>query len=655
MAENNPGIGNGDDDGDEGCSGWFLEEAACSDKDSDFEHLFDGSDESDVSDLVDNASVNQGNSLQLFQQQEAESESLVVEDLKRKYLHSPETKTVSDLSPQLQNVHITPRKPKKRKNLFPSGSDVEHEAESTTSPLQVENKVDNEVGSSADIDDSGVGLSCSRNPESSEATVNTETAALEQSQVSKTKTIASADTTELTGRDAVTVLMKTSNRRALIMHKCKCAYGISFNELVRPFKSNKTMSSDWTVLVYGINEETLNGGRQVLTNQCDFLYAESFLCVALCLFKFKSQKCRDTVNNLLKTAWGINDLQILSDPPRTTSTAVSLFWYQRSAKYGENCSGSFPEWILTQTSLNHRLGAEKPFELSQMIQYAYDHNIQEESDLALQYAVLADSDQNARAFLKANSQSKIIKDAINMVRLYRRAQMRQMTISEWIHQRCKEVPGDREEGWRTIAQFLRFQGIEYIWFLSCMTRFLRGVPKKSCICFFGPPNTGKSMFAMSLLKFLGGKTVTFANHTSHFWLSPLIDAKIGLIDDVTMPCWRYFDQYLRGGLDGNEVCLDAKHRQPVQTKFPPMLLTSNTDLKAEDSLKYLHSRVTCFNFKEQMPVHLGQTKFTFDDQCWKSFFKRFWIHLQLSDQEDDDDEPAQQPLRLDPRQDSKSL
>lgn len=654
MADNDPGTNTNDDDGDEGASGWFLEEAACSDKDSDFEHLFDESDESDVSDLVDNATVMQGNSRQLFQQQEAESDSLVVEKLKRKYLHSPNAKEVAELSPQLKNVHITPRKAKKsKKTLFATGS-IENEAESTTSPLQVEEQVENEVGST-EVLDSGVGLSCTRNPESPEATENIETAALATSRVSKTKTIASADTTELTGRDAVHVLMKSSNHRALIIHKCKVAYGISFNELVRTFKSNKTMSFDWTILVYGVSEETLNGGKQVIINQCEFLYAESFLCIVLALCKFKSQKCRDTVHNLLKVAWGINDLQVICDPPRTASTAVSLFWFQRSSKYSENCFGTLPDWVLTQTSLNHRLAAERPFELSQMIQFAYDQNIQDESDLALQYALLADSDYNAKAFLKANSQSKIIKDAINMVRLYRRAQMRQMTISEWIFQRCKEVPGDREEGWRVIAQFLRFQGIEYIWFISCMTRFLRGVPKKSCMLFWGPPNTGKSMFAMSLLRFMGGKTLTFANHTSHFWLQPLIDAKIGLIDDVTMLCWKYFDQYLRGGLDGNEVCLDAKHKTPVQTKFPPMLLTSNTDLKAEDSLKYLHSRVTCFNFKEQMPVHLGQTKYVFDDLCWKSFFKRFWKHLQLSDQEDDDDEPAQQPLRLDPRKDPKSL
>lgn len=314
-----------------------------------------------------------------------------------------------------------------------------------------------------------------------------------------------------------------------------------------------------------------------------------------------------------------------------------------------------PDWILTQTSLSHRLAAEKPFELSAMIQYAYDNNITDECELALAYAMLADSEHNAKAFLKTNSQSKYIKDAITMVRHYKRAQMRSMSMSEWINHCCNEVKDDEKpEGWRCIANFLRFQKVEVIWFVSVMTRFLRRVPKKSCICFWGPPNTGKSMFAYSLCRFLKGRTITFANHGSQFWLSPLLDAKVGLLDDVTMTAWRYFDQYLRGGLDGNDVCVDAKHRQPVQTKFPPMLLTSNTDLKSEDSLKYLHSRVTTFHFPETMPVHLGETKFAFDDACWKSFFRRFWKHLQLSDQEDDD-EPTERPLRLDPRCDPQSL
>lgn len=235
-----------------------------------------------------------------------------------------------------------------------------------------------------------------------------------------------------------------------------------------------------------------------------------------------------------------------------------------------------------------------------------------------------------------------------MVKFYTRAEIRMATMSEWIHKRCGAVTPGEAGDWKNIVCFLRYQRVEFANFLGTLKSFLRGEPKKSCIVFWGNPDSGKSMFAMSLISFLKGKVVTYANATSHFWLSPLLDAKIGLVDDVTHSCWQYFDVYLRGALDGNEVSIDSKHKNPAQVKMPPMLMTTNVNVKADNNYMYLHSRLQCFEISEPFPLDdNGTPLFKLNDQSWHSFFTRFWTHLDLSDQEDDGE--TQQPLRISTR------
>ena len=53
----------------EGLSDWCILEAECSDLENDFEQLFEQDTDSDVSDLLDNGELEQGNSLELFHQQ----------------------------------------------------------------------------------------------------------------------------------------------------------------------------------------------------------------------------------------------------------------------------------------------------------------------------------------------------------------------------------------------------------------------------------------------------------------------------------------------------------------------------------------------------------------------------------------------------------
>lgn len=210
------------------------------------------------------------------------------------------------------------------------------------------------------------------------------------------------------------------------------------------------------------------------------------------------------------------------------------------------------------------------------------------------------------------------------------------------------MQGENPDGWRKIVRFLRNQEIEIIAFLITLKYFMKGIPKMNCIVIQGPPNTGKSLFAMSIIKFFGGKVITFANSQSHFWLQPLADAKIGLIDDCTLPFWTYCDNYLRNGLDGNPVCIDCKHRTPIQIKFPPMIITTNVYIEDDPKWAYLTSRTKILTFPTVIRRIEG---FQLKDEDWKSFFEKYKVHLGLEIAEDGEDRQSTSSLRVSARRD----
>lgn len=157
------------------------------------------------------------------------------------------------------------------------------------------------------------------------------------------------------------------------------------------------------------------------------------------------------------------------------------------------------------------------------------------------------------------------------------------------------------------------------------------------------------MFAMSLIHFIGGKVVSFQNHKSHFWVQPLVDAKMGLIDDCTTDFWRYCDTYMRNALDGNTLCVDMKHKAPLQVRFPPMLLTTNIMLRDDPRWSYLLSRVKIVTFPNV--IHNVERDWQLEDKHWKSFFKKFKIHLDLQDIEETEDGAPRESIRVSSKRD----
>ena len=576
----------------EGCSEWLCLEAECSDSslDGDLERLFDEGTDSDISDLIDDGDAIQGNSRELYCQQESEESELQTQLLKRKYI-SP--KAVQQLSPQLESITLSPQHKSKRR-LFEQDS----------------------------------GLECSIN----------EAEDISQTPVEEVSAVvppAAAQGTK--GLGIVKDLLKSNNVKAVLLAKFKEAFGVGFMELTRHYESNKTCCRDWVVAVYAVNEDLIESSKQLFLQHCGYMWLQQMPPMCLYLLCFNVGKSRETVVRLLINLLQVSEVQIIADPPKLRSVLAALFWYKGSMNPNVYAHGAYPEWIVAQTMINHQTADATQFDLSTMIQFAYDNEYLDEAIIAYKYAQLADTDANARAFLQSNSQARLVKECATMVRHYKRGEMRDMSMSTWIHKKLLAIEG--EGHWSDIVKFIRYQGINFIEFLTAFKDFLHNTPKHNCILIHGPPDTGKSMFTMSLISTLKGKVLSFANYKSNFWLQPLTETKLALIDDVTFVCWDYIDQYLRNGLDGNYVCLDMKHRAPCQMKFPPLMLTSNIDISKEQKYRYLHSRIKCFPFANKFPFDAEhKPQFQLTDQSWKSFFKRLWTQLELSDQEDEGDD-----------------
>ncbi|ABD60067.1 E1 [Bovine papillomavirus type 8-EB] len=436
-------------------------------------------------------------------------------------------------------------------------------------------------------------------------------------------------------------ILKSKNSTACKLAIFKFVYAVSYCDLTRPFKNDRTTNNQWVAAVFGVSEELFSASKLLLGRECCYLQgtcrAHEKGSVGLLLLSFKVAKSRETVTNLLRNVLNVAGEHMLLQPPKIRGVTCALFWYKMSLSPHTYTCGTIPRWVEQQILLTENTSTALKFDFSQMVQWALDNEKTEECTIAFYYAQLADTDANARAWLSLNNQAKIVKDVCTMVHHYQRAMMRNMTMSAYIHKMCQKVTG--QGSWLVIMQFLQYQGIEPIRLVNCMKDWLKGIPKKNCIAIIGQPNTGKSLFTNSLTHFLQGKVLSFANSASHFWLSPLTEAKMALIDDATSACLKYCDTYLRNFLDGYSVCVDRKHRTSVQIKAPPLLVTSNIDIQAENKYSYLQSRVTCFYFNEQCPLdEEGKPVFTITDADWKSFFERLWERLELSDQEEEEEE-----------------
>lgn len=573
----------------EGTSGWYLvTEADCVDDIDDFNELFENSTDSNVSNLIDdiNDEVDQGNTLAFYNEQLQQDCDQAIQFLKRKCIPSPET-DVAALSPKLQAVTISPQKGKQSKRRLT-------------------------------FEDSGI--------ERDEAENSFTT------QVDNPSTVVSQEN-GVRGLEA----LEKSNQKAFVLYKFKDKFGVPYSELVRTFKSDRSCNDNWVVAIFHAAEEVLEASKIIIQKHAVFAQVIIRDFCALYVVQFKSAKNRDTVVKLFCSMLNIQSFQILCDPPKIRSVVAALYFYKQAMLEKAFVHGGFPKWITAQTIVDHQAAAAaETFELQMLIQWGYDNDITDEAKMAYEYARLADTDSNAAALLKHNNQAKFIRDACYMVKLYKRYEMRQMSMAEWIDECCEKC-ADKDGDWKPILQLLKYQHVNILDFLYAFKMFLKGVPKKNCLLLFGPPDSGKSYFSFSLIEFVRGKVVSLLNKNSQFVLQPLTDCKMGLIDDVTYTGWLFMDVNMRTALDGNRICVDSKHRAPTQMKLPPLLLTSNHNIMEDPTLKYLHSRVHSIHFPNKMPLtEEGSPVFQITDYTWKCFFRKLKTQLDLSLPEKED-------------------
>ena len=356
----------------EGFGDWCILEADCSDIENDMEQLFERDTDSDISDLIDDCDLEQGNSLELFHQQECKQSEEQLQKLKRKCL-SP--KAVAQLSPRLQSISLSPQQKSKRRLFAEQDSGVEltlnNEAEDVTTEVEVpalDSRPDDE-GGSGDVDIHYLSL------------------------------------------------LRSSNKKATLMAKFKAAFGVGFNELTRQFKSHKTCCNHWVVSVYAVHDDLFESSKQLLQQHCDYLWVRGIDAMSLYLLCFKAGKNRGTVHKLMTSMLNVHEQQILSEPPKLRNTAAALFWYKGCMGSGVFSYGPYPDWIAQQTILGHNNAEASTFDFSQMVQWAFDNQLVDEGDIAYRYARLAPEDANAVAWLAHNSQAKFVRECAAMVRL----------------------------------------------------------------------------------------------------------------------------------------------------------------------------------------------------------------------------------------------
>lgn len=572
-----------------GTCDFILSEAECSDEDDD---ELEGNN-SEISDLIDDVTqCDQGNSLQLFAQQQANQNKEAIYRLKRKYASRK----------PFEPLPANSQAKKKRCTIGGYAEETAAEVEEVE-PSSTSNKGSLGYGS----------LSLSSQDK----------------------------------ENAPERLIASSYDKAVSMGQFRAAFGVGFNDLTRNFKSNKTCGPHWVAAVFAARDELLESSKVLLQQYCDYVYISVQTCprgwLALYLLAFKNSKNRDTVGKLLCTLLNVDECQLLLEPPKIRSVPAALYWYKNSMSSVSFTWGEVPDWIKKQTIVSH-LQEEQTFELCQMVQWAYDNNYTDEAQIAYEYARLAEEDPNARAWLKCNNQAKHVRECAAMTKYYKKGEMREMTLSAWL-KRCVDLTEGGD--WTQIVKFLRFQELNFVMFLAAFKDFLHGKPKKNCILLYGPPNTGKSMFLMSFCKAVQGKVLSFVNSKSQFWLQPIGESKFAVLDDATHATWLYFDTYLRNGLDGNVVCLDAKHRAPSQVTFPPLMVTSNININEHTKYYYLQSRIACFHFKNEFPLtDDGAPGFDLSVKNWNAFFRKLWKQLDLKSPEEEfeDGEPPR-PFR----------
>ncbi|QYW06039.1 E1 protein [Papillomaviridae sp. Seabass_c24797] len=410
--------------------------------------------------------------------------------------------------------------------------------------------------------------------------------------------------------------------------KFKEATKLSWHVLVRQIKSSTSKQPCWCALIPGESRE-VKAKLAVLSQEQNvqtLMEGPTFFDLHMVMIEFFTPIGKDQFQ-LLCLKYDLKALCI--NAPNPHKDVAVLVW----RNYCAIVKGDLPEWIkakfqaeTTETGLN----AE--FKLKIAAQYCIDNDINDEAQFIYQYSQITGTDSNAKAWLNHNSCLKWAKDAVQLSIKMRAGREASMNPGEFVQHKIDQLP-ERTGNFKKIDSLLLFQNIMPVSFANAVRKLLYRVPKKSVLCLVGKKDTGKSLISSTLSQFLGGKALGFQNHRSSFWLQPAINARLVVLDDATLSFWEYANVYLRTAFDGNSISVDAKNLAMKEIKFPPIIITSNYDIRNTEQFGdfgFLTNRVLFFSMQKELTSQQVQ-RWLPTSADWASWFFEYRQNLDIED------------------------
>lgn len=239
------------------------------------------------------------------------------------------------------------------------------------------------------------------------------------------------------------------------------------------------------------------------------------------------------------------------------------------------------------------------FDMDQLIQFCEDHEPPTVERLICLYREEAkNGDTNAIAWRSATGCLQHAKNAFTLYESAEKGRVMGMTMPEYLDYRIQKFQGGNK---MQVDKLLLYQGVLPQFFAQEFFEWTKGRIKRNTIVFVGKGDTGKSMMMDAIMQVLGGAFLSYHQDNQH-WKGPAIGKRFCCIDDITDYQWSRIDLTERRALDGGTVTINGKYRSQVETKFPPVMITTNYDLRENKNqlgqlnFEYLVNRLQWIKF-----------------------------------------------------------
>lgn len=361
--------------------------------------------------------------------------------------------------------------------------------------------------------------------------------------------------------------------------------GKSFFSLHKEMKNERTMQRNWAIFLKTPSLTQTVALEAALNNDCDRIRTKKSDTHTYFLLEYmKKQRSMNGLKQVISTI--IKDTDILLGVPKYKDTQFRT-WAKLFTTLISETAPEISGLLLDCEAEGSGFNVEELFEWIEATEPKSIEvmlcNYREEARIG---------NPNAKNWLASASNITVAKKQFELWKSTIKGREMQLTVEQYILQRLMDYnDGDKDK----VQKFLTYQGIMHYELLNVLRNWLHGKIKKSVICIFGPGNSGKSTFADALIEVLKGVRLCWDDNNS-FWKQAAIGKRYCLLDDVTMQCWRGLDSKERRSFDGGIVAVNKKFCEATEMKMPPLILTSNYDIRANEDFVFLVNRVTFIHF-----------------------------------------------------------